>query len=106
MARPPIRESQAEPHAGVATSASNQSSGVRIIGHTESLIRKGCFPYQCIVGIDFAIAYRHIRSRLVATSVVALVFFAGRFALCTRSCQLWASNEFRMTLGMNRLRHA
>jgi hypothetical protein len=33
-------------------------------------------------------AYRHIRSRLAATSVVAPVFFAGRFALCTRSCQL------------------
>jgi hypothetical protein len=42
----------------------------------ESLIRKAVFPYQCIVGLDLPLtAYRHSRSRLAGTSVVAA--FAG-----------------------------
>jgi hypothetical protein len=53
----------------------------------ESLIRKGCFPYQCIVGIDFAIAYRHIRSRLAATSAVGPDFIAALAGSATRSPQ-------------------
>jgi hypothetical protein len=49
-------------------------------------------------------AYRHIRKRLAATSVVDPVFFAGRFVPWLRSWQLRQSNESVMLSGMNRLR--
>jgi len=49
-------------------------------------------------------AYRHIRNRLAATSVVDPVFFAGRFGSWLGSCQLPQSKEFVMLSGMNRVR--
>ena len=42
---------------------------------------------QTLSVISATTAYRHIRRRLAATSVVA-PFLAGRFEACIRSCQL------------------
>src|ERR1700730_8322808 len=60
---------------------------------------------QTLSVISATTAYRHIRRRLAATSVVA-PFLAGRFEACIRSCQLGESNEVTMLSGMNRLRDA
>ena len=59
-----------------------------------------------VAGQDGPAGYRHIRSRLAATSVVPLGFLVGRFGSCTRSRQPRPSNQSTTPSGINRLREA
>jgi hypothetical protein len=86
--------------------APSESSRALVDPATEQrLIRKGRFPYQCPFDACRAL-YRHIRSRLAATSVVAPDFLAGRFDPCTRSRQPRHSKRSVTASGINRLRQA